>query len=59
MQNMKCKVGDHVIFRKKSKRNQMQIYKGQIVEMKNELYTVKTDSGNQIVITEADVDRVI
>jgi len=56
---MKCKVGDHVIFRKKSKRNQMQIYKGQIVEMKNELYTVKTDSGNQIVITEADVDRVI
>ena len=37
----------------------MQIYKGQIVEMKNELYTVKTDSGNQIVITEAYVDRVI
>jgi len=58
---MNCKQGDFVIFRKKSKKNQLHIHKGQIVDV-NEIanhYIVETDNGIQMIITEDNIDKVI
>ena len=59
--SMNCKKSDYVLFRKKSKKNQMQIYKGQIVDVNENAnhYIVETDNGHQMIITEANIDKVL